>query len=299
MQPKILHIRSVNDYARYVGAPVLHELVSVIHYDELTAMRHSLNSYEVYGMFLNDGELPELTYGTVQYTMPQHTLMCVSPGQIGGTTDTGEIVHASGWALLFDPKLLHDTFLGKQMSRYRFFSYNTSEPLLMTEEERGILVDCLEHLRASFIHSTSVLRTSNDLSLVVSWLSLILEYCLRFYSRQFKMQSTGEKGLLHRLETVLENYYARGLQTEKGLPTVSYCASQLCLSADYFGDLVREATGNTAIGFIHEFVIRRANELLRAGNSISSTAYDLGFQPPSHFSRVYKKVTGIPPSEYK
>lgn len=300
---KILHIRSVNDYARYVGAPVLHELVSVIHYDELTAMRHSLNSYEVYAMFLNDGELPELTYGTVQYTMPQHTLMCVSPGQIGGRTDTGEIVHASGWALLFDPKLLHDTFLGKQMSRYRFFSYNTSEPLLMTEEERGILVDCLEHLRkelkVSNSQTSSNSEASNALNLSASWLSLILEYCLRFYSRQFKMQSTGEKGLLHRLETVLENYYARGLQTEKGLPTVSYCASQLCLSAGYFGDLVREATGNTAIGFIHEFVIRRANELLRAGNSISSTAYDLGFQTPSHFSRVYKKVTGIPPSEYK
>ena len=319
MQPKILHIRSVNDYARYVGAPVLHELVSVIHYDELTAMRHSLNSYEVYGMFLNDGELPELTYGTEQYTMPQHTLMCVSPGQIGGRTDTGEIVHASGWALLFDPKLLHDTFLGRQMSRYRFFSYNTSEPLLMTEEERGIFVDCLEHLRAELKvsnHQSDLphlggeelrsverpmdgLRTPLVRGLFASWLSLILEYCLRFYSRQFKMQSTGEKGLLHRLETVLDNYYARSLQTEKGLPTVSYCASQLCLSAGYFGDLVREATGNTAIGFIHEFVIRRANELLRAGNSISTTAYDLGFQAPSHFSRVYKKVTGIPPSEYK
>ncbi len=319
MQPKILHIRSVNDYARYVGAPVLHRFVSVIHYDELTAMRHSLNSYEVYGMFLNDGVLPELTYGTIRYTMPQHTLMCVAPGQIGGKTDTGEIVHASGWALLFDPKLLHDTFLGKQMSRYRFFSYNTSEPLLMTEEERGIFVDCLEHLRAELKvsnHQSDLphlraeelrsverpmdgLRTPLVRGLIASWLSLILEYCLRFYSRQFKMQSTGEKGLLHRLETVLENYYARGLQMEKGLPTVSYCASQLCLSAGYFGDLVREATGNTAIGFIHEFVIRRANELLRAGNSISSTAYDLGFQTPSHFSRVYKKVTGIPPSEYK
>jgi AraC-like DNA-binding protein len=312
MQPKILHIRSVNDYARYISAPELHPLVSVIHYDELTAMRHSLNSYEVYAMFLNDGELPELTYGTVQYTMPQHTLMCVSPGQIGGRTDTGEIVHASGWALLFDPKLLHDTFLGKQMSRYRFFSYNTSEPLLMTEEERGILVDCLEHLRkelkVSYSQTSSNSEASNALNLSASWLSLVLEYCLRFYSRQFKMQSTGEKGLLHRLETVLDNYYARGLQTEKGLPTVSYCASQLCLSAGYFGDLVREATGNTAIGFIHEFVIRRANERLRAGNNaslrsgtatISSVAYDLGFQTPSHFSRVYKKVTGIPPSEYK
>ncbi len=299
MQPKILHIRSVNDYARYISAPELHPLVSVIHYDELTAMRHSLNSYEVYAMFLNDGELPELTYGTLQYTMPQHTLMCVAPGQIGGKEDAGEIIHAKGWALLFDPKLLHDTFLGKQMSRYRFFSYNTSEPLLMTEEERGILVDCLEHLRDSFVHGTSFLGTSSDLSLVASWLSLILEYCLRFYSRQFKMQSTGEKGLLHRLETVLDTYYDRGLQAEQGLPTVSYCASQLCLSAGYFGDLIHEATGDTATAFIHRYIIRRANELLRAGDSVSTVAYDLGFQTPSHFSHVYKKVTGFPPSAYK
>lgn len=299
MQPKILHIRSVNNYARYISAPELHPLVSVIHYDELTAMRHSLNSYEVYAMFLNDGELPELTYGTLQYTMPQHTLMCVAPGQIGGKEDAGEIIHAKGWALLFDPKLLHDTFLGKQMSRYRFFSYNTSEPLLMTEEERGILVDCLEHLRASLVHGTSSLGTSGDLSLVASWLSLILEYCLRFYSRQFKMQSTGEKGLLHRLETVLDTYYDRGLQAEQGLPSVSYCASQLCLSAGYFGDLIHEATGDTATAFIHRYIIRRANELLRAGGSVSTAAYDLGFQTLSHFSRVYKKVTGIPPSAYK
>ncbi len=296
MSNTILHIRSVNDYARYISAPELHPLVSVIHYDELTAMRHSLNSYEVYALFLNDGELPELTYGTVQYTMPQHTLMCVAPGQIGGKADTGEIIQAKGWALLFDPKLLHDTFLGKQMSRYRFFSYNTSEPLMMTEEERRILVDCFEHLRAE-------LQTQSDgtyqLTVLASWLSLILEYCLRFYSRQFKMQSTGEKGLLHRLETVLDSYYLQGQQVQNGLPTVSYCASELCLSAGYFGDLIHETTGDTATAFIHRYIVRRANELLRAGRSISTVAYDLGFQAPSHFSRVYKKVTGIPPSAYK
>ena len=122
MAQKILHIRTVGDYARYIGAPDLHPLVSVIHYDELTSMRHSLNSYEVYAMFLNDGILPELTYGTVHYNMPQHTLMCVAPGQIGGKTDTGEIVKAKGWALLFDPELPHRTFLGSQMPRYRFYS---------------------------------------------------------------------------------------------------------------------------------------------------------------------------------
>ena len=296
MQPKILHIRSVNDYAHYISAPELHPLVSVIHYDELTAMRHSLNSYEVYAMFLNDGELPELTYGTVQYTMPRHTLMCVAPGQIGGKADTGEIIQAKGWALLFNPKLLHDTFLGRQMNRYRFFSYSTSEPLMMTEDERRVLVDCFEHLRAE-------LKAGNQQSclppIIASWLSLILEYCLCFYSRQFKIQSTGEKGLLHRLETVLDTYYAHGLQAQNGLPTVSYCASQLCLSAGYFGDLIREATGSTATAFIHRYIIRRANELLRSGSSVSSVAYDLGFQTPSHFSHVYKKVSGMPPSAYK
>lgn len=182
------------------------------------------------------------------------------------------------------------------MSRYRFFSYNTSEPLLMNEEERGILVDCLEKLRTEL---SSHPDDTHHLPVIASWLSLILEYCLRFYSRQFKLQSTGEHGLLHRLETILDNYYAHNLQMQQGLPTVSYCASQMCLSAGYLGDLVREATGNTATEFIHRYIIRRANELLRAGNSVSTVAYDLGFQPPSHFSRVYKKVTGIPPSRYK
>lgn len=286
----------MNDYARYIGAPVLHPLVSIIHYDELTTLRHSLNSYDVYGMFLNDGVLPELTYGTVQYNMPQHTLMCVAPGQIGGKTDTGEIIQASGWAILFDPELLHKTFLGKQMSRYRFFSYNVSEPLLMTDEERQVIVDCLEHIRTEL---RAHCDEEHQLPIIASWLSLLLESCLRFYSRQFKIQSTGEHGLLHRLEDLLNTYYTQGQQLQNGLPTVRYCASQLCLSAGYFGDLMRETTGMTAINYIHRFVILRANEQLRSGKSISETAYALGFQNPAHFSRTYKKIAGISPSAFR
>lgn len=293
---KPLRIRNVNDYARYIGAPVLHPLVSIIHYDELTTLRHSLNSYDVYGMFLNDGVLPELTYGTVQYNMPQHTLMCVAPGQIGGKTDTGEIIQASGWAILFDPELLHKTFLGKQMSRYRFFSYNVSEPLLMTDEERQVIVDCLEHIRTEL---RAHCDEEHQLPIIASWLSLLLESCLRFYSRQFKIQSTGEHGLLHRLEDLLNTYYTQEQQLQNGLPTVRYCASQLCLSAGYFGDLMRETTGMTAINYIHRFVILRANEQLRSGKSISETAYALGFQNPAHFSRTYKKIAGISPSAFR
>ena len=126
-----------------------------------------------------------------------------------------------------------------------------------------------------------------------------MEYCKEFYGRQFASQSIGKHGLLHHLESVLIDYYSKQLQQSTGLPTVRYCASQLCLSAGYFSDLVKKATGETATAYIHRFVLNRANELIRSGRNISQVAFDLGFQTVSHFSRLYKKVNGIPPSAYK
>ena len=133
---KILRVHSVNDYARYIGAPELHPLVSVIHYDELEHCRHSLNNYDVYGIFIGDEELEDLSYGQLQYDLHCHALMCVAPGQIGGKTDQGEEIHTKGWALLFDTELLRNTELGRRMADYTFFSYSISEALLMSEEQR-------------------------------------------------------------------------------------------------------------------------------------------------------------------
>ena len=130
---KILRVHRVNDYARYIGAPELHPLVSVIHYDELEHCRHSLNNYDVYGMFIGDEELEDLSYGQLQYVLQRHALMCVAPGQIGGKTDTGEEIRTKGWALLFDTELLHNTELGRRMADYHFFSYTTSEALLQNQ----------------------------------------------------------------------------------------------------------------------------------------------------------------------
>ena len=115
---KILKVHTVNDYARYIGAPELHPLVSVIHYDELEHCRHSLNNYDVYALFIGDEELEELSYGQIRYTLNQHALMCVAPGQIGGKTDTGEEIHTKGWALLFDTELLWNSELGRRISDY-------------------------------------------------------------------------------------------------------------------------------------------------------------------------------------
>ena len=122
---KILRVQHVNDYARYIGAPELHPLVSVIHYDELEHCRHSLNNYDVYALFIGDEELEDLSYGQLQYVLKRHALMCVAPGQIGGKTDMGEEIHTKGWALLFDTELLRNTELGRRMAGYHFFSYTT------------------------------------------------------------------------------------------------------------------------------------------------------------------------------
>ena len=148
---KILKVHRVNDYARYIGAPELHPLVSVIHYDELEHCRHSLNNYDVYGMFIGDEELEDLSYGQLQYVLHRHALMCVAPGQIGGKTDMGEEIHTKGWALLFDTELLRNTELGRRLADYHFFSYTTSEALLMTPEQRQSIVTLLEEIRKELL----------------------------------------------------------------------------------------------------------------------------------------------------
>ena len=117
---QILKVHNVNDYARYIGAPVLHPLVSVIHYDELEHCRHSLNNYDVFGIFIGDETLEDLTYGLTTYDLHRHALMCVAPGQIGGKADTGEEIQTKGWALLFDPELLHGTDLERRMPSYTY-----------------------------------------------------------------------------------------------------------------------------------------------------------------------------------
>ena len=180
---KILRVHNVNDYARYIGAPVLHPLVSVIHYDELEHCRHSLNNYDVYGIFIGDETLENLTYGLTTYDLHRHALMCVAPGQIGGKADTGEEIHTKGWALLFDPELLHGTDLERRMPSFTYFSYNTNEALLMTAEQRLTIVNLLEALRKELAQTDG-----HTQHIIVAYLQLILEHIARYYARQLSQQ---------------------------------------------------------------------------------------------------------------
>ena len=290
---KILKVHSVNDYARYIGAPILHPLVSVIHYDELEHCRHSLNNYDVYGIFIGDETLEDLTYGLTTYDLHRHALMCVSPGQIGGKADTGKEIQTKGWALLFDPELLHGTDLERRMPSFTYFSYNTNEALLMTAEQRLTIVNLMEALRKELERTDG-----HTQHIITAYLQLILEHIARFYAGQLSQQIQSSSDLLTRFENLLKRYYDEGLQLTHGLPTVKYCAQELFLSTNYFGDLIRQMTDDTAGNIIRRFVMSQAQKLLISGTSITSTANQLGFEYPQHFTRMFKKHFGESPSQY-
>ena len=289
----ILKVHSVNDYARYIGAPVLHPLVSVIHYDELEHCRHSLNNYDVYGIFIGDETLEELTYGLTTYDLHRHALMCVAPGQIGGKADTGKEIQTKGWALLFDPVLLHGTDLERRMNTYTYFSYNTNEALLMTADQRQAIVNLLEAMRKELLDADG--HTEH---IIVAYLQLILEHIARYYARQLSLQTKSSNDLLTRFENLLNQYYDEGLQNKYGLPTVKYCAQELFLSPNYFGDLIRQITDDTASNIIRRFVMQKAQKMLISGTGIKGTAEQLGFEYPQHFTRMFKKYFGKSPSQY-
>ena len=292
---KILRVHNVNDYARYIGAPELHPLVSVIHYDELEHCRHSLNNYDVYGIFIGDEELEDLSYGQLQYDLHCHALMCVAPGQIGGKTDQGEEIHTKGWALLFDTELLRNTELGRRMADYTFFSYSVSEALLMSEEQRQSIVTLLEQIRQELSRE----EDAHTLRIVTSQVEQILELIARYYAQKLSTSVISTNSdLLPRFEHLLRQYYARKLQRQHGLPTVKYCAQQLFLSPNYFGDLIRMLTGDTATSHIRRFLMQRAQQLLISGATITETSEQLGFDYPQHFTRQFKKYFGKTPSEF-
>ena len=290
---KILKVHHVNDYARYIGAPELHPLVSVIYYDELQHCRHSLNNYDVFGMFISDETLEELTYGLTTYDLHRHALMCVAPGQIGGKADTGEEIQTKGWALLFDPELLHGTDLERRMASYTYFSYNINEALHMTDRQRQTIVTLLEEIRREAANDDEHTR-----HILVHRIGLVLEYVARFYEQQLSTTSKDHADLLTRFENLLVRYYRECLQRTHGLPTVRYCAQELFLSPNYFGDLIRQLTGDTASNMIRRFVMQRAQELLVSGMQVTEVAEQLGFDYPQHFTRQFKTHFGVTPSEF-
>ena len=291
----VLALSDPNVYAHYLHAPVLHPLVSVIHYDEVSPIHSSLNRYGVYGLFIQRNFPDNLTYGMKMFDAADGSILAVEPGQIGGREDDGEGLDISGWVLLFSPELLHGTDLEARMKDYPFFSYFATETLKMEPSEWSRITQLLSQMRHELQENTDspTLR-----AVILGYIRLILEYCQRIYLRQLAREDKTSSDLLKRFHQLLRDYYLEGRQMDLGLPTVQYCAGQLAYSARYLGDVVHKATGGTAIGYIHSFVTEQAKSLLMNGHNIGETADLLGFDYPHHFTRLFKKITGITPSEF-
>lgn len=292
---KILKVREVNDYISNLGGTVRHPMVGIVDFTALSPIPHSLNNYGVYGIFMHKHLSVDLTYGCGKYDYHNGgTIICVAPGQIGGKEDNGERIDLDGYALLFHPDLLHGTMLEKNISEYSFFDYSANETLHTTPEEYDILSGIMQRIETELQARHDEMQDA----IIVDYISLLLNYCKRFYARQFMTRKVENADVLQRFRKVLEEYYKQGEQFRAGLPSVSYCADKLCMSPGYLGDLMRKYTGESAISYIHQFIIQKAKNALAAGDTIANAAYDLGFEYPGHLSRLFKKKEGISPSEY-
>lgn len=296
MEKKLLNIETISQYNDILGVDTLHPLVSVINLAEARPMRHMRHTFGFYVVFLKDEKNCEIIYGRQKYDYQKGSVVCLAPGQVIGIEDTGKEFQPQGWALCFDPELIRGTSLGRSIKEYSFFSYEVNEALHLSQEERDVFIDCLGKIRTELGHPIDRLSKR----LIATGIELLLGYCLRFYERQFITRSSANHDILSRFEALLDSYFSDGKAEQEGFPSVKACANELCLSANYFGDLIKKETGKTAQEYIQHKLIDVAKErILDPDKSISQISYELGFQYPQHFTRMFKKVTGMTPNDYR
>lgn len=294
---KILNLDSVDLYNKLYGLETLNPLVSVIDLNKATSSVDLIRfNYGIYALYLKLEKACDIKYGRQTYDYQEGTIVCFAPGQTAETNPTTDKVQVNAHGILFHPDLLRGTSLGKNIKKYTFFSYEVNEALHLSEEERSIVMDCLKIIRMELEHGVD----KHSKTLLVNHIELLLNYCMRFYERQFITRGKTNRDVLTRFENLLDEYFESTLAEQDGLPTVKYFADKLCLSSNYFGDMFKKETGKSPQEYIQEKVIELAKERISStADTVSQIAYSLGFQYPQHFCRLFKKRVGYTPSEYR
>jgi AraC-like DNA-binding protein len=298
---KIVHIQSVDEYCKSQRVETMHPLVSIIDYSQRCAFKHSEKEtpthmhWGIYGIFLKDGMCGEIEYGRGKYDYTEGSMIFISPGQVMKIKPIPG-VKTSSKALIFHPDLILGTPLAKAMNDYHFFSYESKEALHLSERERQLILESFEKIT----YETEERIDKYTKKLIVSNIQILLDYCVRFYDRQFITRQELNKGTLEKFETELNTYFKSEKPQNTGLPSVAYFADILHLSSNYFGDLIKKETGKSAQEYIQFKLINIAkNRILDLSKPISEVAYELGFKYPQHFTRMFKKSVGMSPSEYR
>jgi AraC family transcriptional regulator, transcriptional activator of pobA len=292
----VLQFDTVIQYNTYNNHETSHPLVSVVDLSKATCTIGKRMNLGIYTIFLKDVICGNLKYGNNYYDYQEGTLIFFAPGQVYSLENETKDFESKGYALVFHPDLIRGTSLGRRIHEYTFFSYKVNEALHLSEQERQIVIDCLNKIGFELKHAVD----RHSKTLIVSNIELFLNYCVRFYDRQFITRETVHKGILERFEKLLYDYFTSDKPQTIGLPSVNWCAGQLHLSPNYFGDLVKKETGKSALDYIQSRVINVAKEkMFDTNKSVSEIAYELGFKYPSHFARFFKKQVGHSPHEYR
>ena len=297
---KTVKINSISKLHEFFGYPYkpTHPLITLIDFSKVNLNAINSGTRKVFGFYsivLKRLKGAGIIYGRKDYDFSEASLLCMAPEQMSIITDIEKNAFTDGWGLYFHPDLIRSSTLNDKIKEYSFFSYNTNEALHLSDTEKNTLYSVIQTIREEF--SNKLDHYSHDL--IASNIEVLLNYCNRFYGRQFMTRSHHNKGIASRFETLLSNYFESDQVKLKGLPSVKYCAEQLHLSSNYLGDLLKQETGKSAIDHIHYYLIEKAKGLLlNSSVSISEIAYDLGFEQRQSFSKLFKKKTGMSPKEY-
>lgn len=292
----ISRINTVIEYNNLVGEETLHPLISIVDFSKIKPFVFFRAQMGIYAIFLKDIKCGNITYGCNNYDYEEGTLIFIAPGQVYGVDSDGELRQAKGKALLFHPDLIRGTTLGRNIKDYTFFSYQVNEALHLSTRERAIINDSFDKIKYELEHGID----SHSKTLIINYLELFLNYSKRFYERQFVTRSHVNEDILARFEKVMDEYFTSDMPYESGLPSVRYCAEKLFISPNYLGDLLKKETGKSAQEHIQLKLVEVAKEkIFDSSKSISEIAYELGFKYPQHFTRMFKKNTGLSPHEYR
>jgi AraC-like DNA-binding protein len=292
----IFKIDTIGEYSEFNKQKTLHPLVAIIDLAQADPRPPRRMCYGFYTIFLKKVVCGDLRYGLKNYDYQEGTLIFLSPGQLIGQNVEGVTYQPDGWALVFHPDLIHGTSLGRHIDDYSFFSYEVHEALHISEEERQIVLDCFSKIEYELKQRID----KHSKKLIVANIELFLDYCIRFYDRQFITRDHVHKGIIQKFEDLLNDYFRSDRPQILGLPNVGYCAGQLHLSANYFGDVIKKETGKTALEYIQGKIMELAKEkIFDPGKTVNEIAYELGFKYPQHFSRLFKQRVGYTPNEYR
>lgn len=293
---KTFNFDTVSQYNDFNNHETLHPLVSLVDFSKADRRTGSRMTFGLYCIFLKEVHCGDLKYGCNHYDYEEGTLVFIAPGQVIDVENKVDYYQPIGHALVFHPDLIRGTSLAKSINEYSFFSYQTNEALHLSQKERKIIFDCFSKIENELNQSVD----KHSKRLIASNIELFLNYCERFYDRQFITRENVNKGILENFEELLNNYFTSEKPISIGLPSVAHFADELFLSPNYFGDLIKKETGKSAQDYIQIKIIDLAKEKLFGNEkTINEIAYELGFKYPQHFSRLFKQRVGYTPNQYR